>query len=63
MIPFMTLGAVEEFLIEIHELFCKEYGFIDPQMFYDLPAPMVFNFLEIIKKRNKEMMRHASNSR
>jgi len=55
MIPFPSLGALEDFFIEIHELFCKEYGFIEPEKFYNLPAPLVFNFLEIQKRRAKEI--------
>ena len=50
-----TVRGVEKFFIELHELMCKEYGFIDAETFESLPMPMVLNFLEIIKKRAKEM--------
>jgi len=52
---FVTERGIEKFFIELHELFCREYGFIDPETFGNLPAPMVFNFLELIQKRQKEL--------
>jgi len=46
---------IDEFFIDVHERFCKEYGYVSPEKFLDMWAPMVFNFIAIWEKRDKEL--------
>jgi hypothetical protein len=44
----------DEWLIEAHYHFCREFGYISVEEFAEIPIPTFYNLAELISKEHQE---------